>query len=522
VEGGRIVDVGTGATLRGGAGTGEPVLDLGGGFLCPGFVDAHAHVLGLGLSLTRVDLNGASSAAEARERVARAAAALDAAGSREEWIRGWGWDQNDWPGSVFPSRADLDGVSGSHPVALTRVDGHALWVNSRALAAGGITARTPDPPGGRILRDEAGEPTGVLIDEAEEPVRDAMPPLAAAAKRSAILEANDLLVRLGVTGVHDMGMSAEEVGIYRELDREERLAVRITGAVLFTDPRLEEVLSGGPDRDGAGGTFQLTMVKFYTDGALGSRGAALLAPYEDDPENAGLLLMESKELRQGLDRVRRAGFQCAVHAIGDRANRMVLDAWMARGEPEGTPPGLRLEHAQILSPPDIPRVGEMGVLASVQPTHFTSDMPWAQDRLGADRMRGAYAWRSLRVHGARLAIGSDFPIEPPNPLFGLHAAVTRAPRGTASARGWSPEERLGREEALAACTWGPAFASGDLATLGTLTPSKRADFVVLDRNLITCEPDGIPEARVRATVIDGRPVWVDPEAPFAGRLRELL
>jgi predicted amidohydrolase YtcJ len=467
----------------------------------------------LGFSLERIDLTGAATREEAVKRVARRVAARDAEGDREGWIRGWGWDQNPWPEGGFPTRHDLDRVSGAHPVALTRVDGHALWVNTKALEAGGISASLPDPPGGRILRDEDGRPAGVLIDNAEDPVRDAMPRAGASAKRRAVEAAQEVLLKLGVTGVHDMGMTGDDVALYRELARDGRLKVRIYGAVLATDPGLEDLLRRGPDRDWEGGVFKLGMVKFYTDGALGSRGAAMLAPYDDDPGNRGLLLLEPDELRRGLERARKAGFQCAVHAIGDRANRMVLDVWEGLGETgEGPVPPLRLEHAQVLAPEDLPRVGCLGVLASMQPAHCTSDMPWAGERLGPDRMEGAYAWNTLRGHGATLAFGSDFPIEPPNPFFGFHAAVTRTRRGGSGVPPGSPGECVSREEALTAFTSAPAFASGDGEHLGRLVPGAQADLLVLDRDPLACEPDAIPGTRVLATVVGGRTLWADPEA----------
>jgi predicted amidohydrolase YtcJ len=514
VEDGVVAVVGPRAALA--ARNADATVDLDGAFLCPGLVDAHTHVLGFGLSLDRADLVGAASLEETLDRVQRFAVRR-----REEgftgWIRGRGWDQNDWPVTAFPSAADLDAVTGNAPAALTRIDGHALWVNSRALALAGITADTPDPSGGRIHRDGDGRPTGILVDTAKQLVTAVIPDTDDAAKAAAIRRAVAAMAEAGLTGVHDMGMSAGDLAVYRRLNAEEALGVRIYGAISVDDPDLERVLAAGPDRDWGSGTFRLGMVKIYMDGALGSRGAALLAPYSDEPGNDGLLITSADTLRGDMERALGAGFQCAVHAIGDRANRIVLDVWEAMGEADASrvPPAVRLEHAQIVDPRDIPRVGALGVVASMQPTHCTSDMPWAPARLGRERLAGAYAWRSLIDAGALFAAGSDFPIESHDPRFGLFAAVTRRAPGSDPASAWSPEERLSREEALAAFTAAPAAAAGDGDRLGTLAPGKLADFTVFDTNLVTCDPDTILTARTLLTAVRGRPVYVNPEAPFA-------
>ncbi len=529
VEGGVVRAVGPEAEVAAAAGAGTAVTDLRGAFLCPGLVDAHCHVLGFGLALERVDLTGAASLDDALRRLA-AAPSVRAPASRAGWILGRGWDQNLWPGSGFPGRLDLDRILPEAPVSLSRVDGHALWVNSRALAEAGITRATPDPPGGRIVRDAAGEPTGILIDAAMDRVARAIPPTGSEAKARAIARSQEALAAAGLTAVHDMGMSAGDLAVYRESAAAGAIRVRVYAALGADEPRLPELLAAGPDREWGRGRFRLGMVKFYVDGALGSRGAALLEPYADDPGNSGLLLTEPAALREGLVRVARAGFQCAVHAIGDRANRVALDAWeaiLAGGawgaepppdlssvrpgpQPPGVRPGMRLEHAQILAPADLARVGRLGVLASVQPTHCTTDMAWASARLGEARLAGAYAWRTLADEGAVLAIGSDFPVEPHDPRFGLHAAVTRCRPGGTPPGGWRSGQRLGREEALAAATAAPAYASGDLARAGTLAPGKVADLSVFDTNLVTCDPAGILSARTLLTVVGGETVYRDP------------
>jgi len=522
------------------AGTpGVRAVDLHGAYLMPGLVDAHAHVQGFGLGLDRVDLVGTASLEETLERVRR-----HVVHSRESgfsgWIRGRGWDQNDWATHTFPTRGDLDRVSETYPVVLTRVDGHAFWVNSRALGLAGIDAGTPDPPGGRIHRGADGEPSGVLVDAAMDLVRAALPEVDAATKARAIRLAAGAMARAGLTGAHDMGMSASELATYRSLADAGDLGVRIYAAISSTDPELDRVLAAGPDRAWRGGCFKLGMVKFYVDGALGSRGAALLGPYSDEPDNRGLFQLPPDSLRAGMRAALAAGFQCAVHAIGDAANRAVLDAWeslsagapgaFAHPVPAAPPSGLgavparippvRIEHAQVVHPDDLARFGKLGVLASMQPTHATSDLPWAGERLGEARLRGAYAWRTVIDAGAVFAAGSDFPVESHDPRTGLYAAVTRRAVSGGPPEGWSPRERLTRTEALVAFTAAPAYASGDLDRLGTLTPGKLADFVVFDRNLATCDPERILTARTWLTVVGGRVLWADPEGPLAAPAAE--
>jgi hypothetical protein len=539
IEDSRIVAVGPRAVVSARVSPEAVRIDLGGAFVCPGLVDAHVHMIGLGRGLERVDLTGAKSL---EETLGRVRARIEERRERQDggWIQGRGWDQNDWPKMEFPSRRDLDGACGDLAVALSRVDGHALWVSTRALALAGITRDTPDPAGGRIHRDSTGVPTGILVDNAMDLVRRVIPEPGPAEDRAAILRAGNLLVQAGLTGVHDMGMRADQADLYRQMARDGELRVRVVGAILSTDPDLGEVLRRGPDRTWVGESFRLTMVKFFMDGALGSRGAALLAPYQDDPGNSGLLLVDPDSLRHEMETALDAGFQCAVHAIGDRGNRLLLDTWAsirtaradlaggfpvpaapltALGELPATRPAVRLEHAQILAPEDVARVGALGILAGMQPTHCTSDMPWAPERLGPLRMAGAYAWRSVIDAGAVLAAGSDFPVESHDPRYGLYAAVTRRQPDGTPALGWSPEERLSREEALAAFTAAPAYASGDLRDLGTLTPGKLADFVIFDRNLITCDPPEILTARTLLTAVGGRLRWIDESARFSDLAR---
>ena len=494
-----------------------------GAFICPGLVDAHAHLLSFGLQLQRVDLVGAVSLDASLSRISSVAVAMDAA-EQPGWLRGRGWDQNDWPHQVFPTAADLDRVTGDRPAVFERIDGHAVWVNSAALEKAGITRETPDPNGGKIERDDQGHPTGVLIDNAEELIWDVVPEPDRLTKKHSLRAAAQVLTAAGLTTVHDMGMNADDLAVYRELSAEEDLGLRVYAAFSATDTALNDVLADGPDEGWQGGWFRLGMVKFYLDGALGSRGAALIHPYSDDQGNRGLLVTSQEDFSSTLPRVLSSGFQAAVHAIGDRGNRMALDTWgtarAAAPDPPGVPepagsylgspqsirPQMRVEHAQIIEPGDLDRFAELQVVASMQPTHCTSDMPWAPLRLGPDRLEGAYAWRSLRQRGVLLACGSDFPVESHDPLKGIYAAVTRKPPGE-DHPGWSPHERLARQEALVTFTAAPAYVSGDLDRLGTLAPGMEADFVVWDRNLITCDPESVLDAEVIRTVIRGKTVF---------------
>ena len=522
VEAGRIQAIGS----RSAVGEGSERVDLGGSFVCPGLIDSHAHILGFGLGLDRVDLSQSRSSEEAVDLVAKDIASKANTG-HTGWIRGRGWDQNKWPGRRYPSRKDLDRVSRDFPISLTRVDGHAVWVNTRALELARIQRENPDPAGGKIHRDEAGNPTGILVDTAKGLTDAMIPEVEEETKLTAIRNAATAMAEVGLTGAHDMGMSSRELELYRQSARTGDLGVRIYGALSLDDSNLDAVLEAGPDREWQNGTFRLGMVKFFVDGALGSRGAALLEPYTDDPGNTGLLILSAEDLEQGMFRALRSGFQCAVHAIGDRAARLALDTWgtlqvksgirihrvpgstasLVGDRPPVIPP-VRLEHAQVMHPTDLLRVGELGVAASVQPVHCISDMAWVPDRLGSDRLERAYAWRSLIAGGAVLAAGSDFPVESHDPLRGIFAAVTRGSSGESAFK--KGELSLSREEAMVAFTAAPAYLSGDLHRLGTLSPGKLADFSVYDRNLMTCPPQDILNAHAILTVVEGQVRWADP------------
>lgn len=511
IRGDRVVAVGSAADVGALAGPRTRVIALHGHTVTPGLVDAHGHLHDLGIALETISLRGAGSP-EAAAAPVREAAKTRAEG---EWITGQGWDQNLWKVKEFPRHEVLDAVAPKHPVALDRIDGHALWVNAAAMRAAGIGRETPDPPGGKIVRDAAGEATGVLLDHAMALVSAKMPAEPRAVTERRILAAAAQAVSFGLTSVHEMGISDEEVAVYRDLARSGRLPLRVV-AYLAGKGRMDSLASRTPDADPEGtARFVLRGVKLFADGALGSRGAALLAPYDDDPGNSGLALAGPDELRRDAVLAAARGFQLAVHAIGDRANREVLDAFEAAGV-RGRDLRFRIEHAQVVSPADIPRFAALGVIASMQPTHATSDMPWAGARLGSERLRGAYAWRSILATGARVAFGSDFPVEEVSPLLGLYAAVTRQDAAGSPPGGFQPEQRLTLEEALHAFTVEPAWAAFAEKHRGTLAPGMVADVTVFDRMLTGDR--GLLEAKAELVLVGGevvRPVH-RPRLPHPG------
>ena len=503
VESGRIVHLGSieAAATRIGAKT--AVLDLRGRTVTPGFIDAHSHLVGLGRTLRQVNLVGAGTYDEVIART-RAFAENSSPGS---WIYGRGWDQNDWPTAEFPHHRKLSEALPDHPVWLTRVDGHAALLNRRALDELAISADLEAPPGGRIVRDASGQPTGVLIDTAMSRARERIGESASTESARAIREAADHCLALGLTTVTDMGVDQSEIDAYRRLADAGELKIR---ASLFLDGDDEDLLSRwfarGPEAAPAA-RWQVRGIKLYADGALGSRGAALIEPYGDDPGNLGLLVTGADRLEAVCRRAVASGFQVGVHAIGDRGGLVSLDA-MERcfGEPK---PGLRfrLEHAQVLRPADIERLAHLGVVASVQPTHATSDMPWAERRVGSRRIAGAYAWRKLSDAGARLALGSDFPVESADPLLGFYAAVTRQDTDGYPDGGWLPGEKLSREEALRGFTIDAAHSLFLDREIGSLEIGKRADLVVFSSDIMTVPAAEIPAIRVDLTLVDGQIVY---------------
>lgn len=492
--------------------TAERKIDGGGATLLPGLIDAHGHVSSFGAALANVDLNGAVTEAEATGRVADFIAKADVDSS--SWVRGRGWNQVLWPGKAFPTRATLDAVAPDRPVVLGRVDGHAAWVNTAALEAAGINRSTPDPVGGQIIRDSNGEPTGVLIDNAMDVVFETVGELSVEQIEADIVTALQAVAATGMTGVHDAGISAREAQAYRNLQRAGRLPIRVYAMLSVLDPANNDYLNAGP-YESHDGMLQIRSVKISADGALGSRGAALHQSYSDQPGHTGLLLLTDTDLRHHIERSAKAGFQVNVHAIGDLANTRVLDEFQRINEdPRVRALRHRVEHAQILLPSDIERFRALDVVASIQPTHATSDKNMAGDRLGEVRLEGAYAWKTLIDAGVHVAGGSDFPVEPPEPLFGLHAAVTRTDRQGNPLGGWRPHENLSREETLSLFTEWAAYAGHAEHHLGQLRPGYAADFILLRDNYFTQPANDIWRNPVLSTVVAGDVVFASDTSPL--------
>jgi predicted amidohydrolase YtcJ len=496
VRDGRIVSVGNEAEARAAAPEAK-VVDLAGAVLVPGLVDAHGHVRSLGALRRMIDCRGLS-----KEEILLRVRALSASAAKGAWIRGRSWDQNRWADTAFPTAADLEAASPRVPVVLGRVDGHALWVNGAALRAAGITKATLDPPGGRIERLKDGSPAGVLVDNAMNLVTRAIPAPGPEEIRKDILAGLEACAKAGLTGVGEAsGSSAADLAIYEALAREGKLPVRVYATV--GPDGLDAALARGPV---AVGRYTLRSVKLYADGALGSRGAALLDDYSDAPGNRGLDVTPPAGIASIAEKAFRGGFQVWTHAIGDRANRTTLDAYekgLEAVKPVDARP--RIEHAQVVAPGDAERFARLGVIASVEPTHATSDWIWAEGRLGKERVKGAYAWRTLLRAGARLAGGSDFPVESEDPLLGIYAAVTRQETNGKPPGGWHPEEGLGRAEALRLFTSDAAYAEFAEKRRGRIEPGFDADFTVLDRDLFA---PGTPaaemlKAKVVMTVVGG-------------------
>jgi predicted amidohydrolase YtcJ len=496
VKDGRILAVGS--DVSGYVGPGTRRIDARGATIIPGLIDSHVHMESLGDSLEFLDLRNVRSVAEIAELVRREAARLPAG----EWIRGRSWDQTHW-GGRFPTAQELAAAAPNHPVYLTRVDGHAAWVNPKALELTGIDRATPDPPGGKIIRDSAGAPTGVLIDRAEGLVTRKMPPITREATVRRLRAAARECARLGLTTVHDAGVGAQELAAYRELVTRGELPVRVYAMIGGPGKLWREYLARGPE---IGDRLTVRSIKLMADGALGSRGAALFEPYSDDPGNSGLLMLQRADIERVAREAVKAGFQVNTHAIGDRANRMVLEAYGAAlgGRNDRR---FRIEHAQVVAPPDFELFAKYSVIASMQATHATSDMRWAEARVGPERVKGAYAWRRFLSLGVPVPNGSDFPVEEPDPLHGFYAAITRQDRAGNPPAGWFPDQRMTREEALKSWTMVGAYAAFEEGQKGTLEPGKLADMVLLSADIMRVSPAEILKTRVKMTILGGEMVY---------------
>jgi hypothetical protein len=474
--------------------------DLQGRSVLPGLIDAHGHVMGLGMARLQADLVGADSLAAIVDRLEAQARDLP----EGAWLTGRGWDHTLW-GNEFPDAGDLDEAFPDRPVWLERVDGHAGWANSAALArATRDLSGDWQPQGGKIHRDENGRPTGILIDTAMRFVADSVPEPDESVRARALSLALEELNRVGLTGVHDMGVSRADFELYRRAAAAGELSVRI---VAFADGDAEMLAWLCDNGYWESPRLKARSVKFYADGALGSRGAALLDDYSDDPGNSGLLFHDDEALGELVDRAMDCGLQLGIHAIGDAANRQVIDALVARQAAHPDNPGRhRVEHVQVIDPVDMPRLAEHDLIASMQPMHATSDMRWAADRLGAERLEGAYAWSTLAELGVHLALGSDFPVEPADPWLGIHAAVTRQRDGLPPG-GWRPREALSVEQALRGFTIDAARAGFSEGRVGSLAAGKQADFVVVDADPFEIEASALETIDVVQTVVGGQTVF---------------
>ena len=476
-------------------------IDGEGRTLLPGLIDAHAHVAGLGFLKTSLDLTGTPSVDAAVAAIRQYAADKPTV----RWITGRGWNQVLWPVQAFPTAAHIDAVVADRPVWLRRIDGHAGWANSKALALAGIDDDTPDPVGGKILRDNNGHATGVLIDRAMDLVTAVVPPSDKVQIRAAIKAAVDTLLAEGVTGVHDAGIDIANAEVYMSMADDGELGMRIYamtgGAGEVLDAIGKPIYAYGNDR------LEIASVKLYTDGALGSRGAAMIEPYSDDPENRGLPFWTQQELDAMVEKANGMGFQVGIHAIGDLGNRMALDAFARAQDGKPSPLRNRIEHSQIVTLDDIPRFAELGVVASMQATHATSDKNMAEDRVGPERILGGYAWRRMLDAGVVLANGSDFPVELSNPFHGLYASVTRQGRDGEPDGGWYANQALTRAEALHSFTLAAAYAARQDDRLGSLEPGKWADFIIIDRDYFT-----IPAAQIDDIVV--LETWVGGEQSY--------
>jgi predicted amidohydrolase YtcJ len=505
-DAGRILAVGTPTDV--GAKVPQAThVDMAGRTVLPGLIDAHGHVFGLGQMLTQLDLSATTSLPQALAAIGDYARA----NAKAAWVRGRGWNQENWKLGRFPTAQELDGVVADRPVWLERVDGHAGWANGRALALAGITDKTPDPVGGKIVRDAAGHATGVLVDAAQAMIGKVLPQPTEQEARTMLDRALATMASVGLTSAHDAGIGVGEDRLYRDYADHGKLTARIYAMIGGTGADFDQLAKNGPLNSYGHDMYALRAVKLYADGALGSRGAALLAPYTDDPHSHGLLFHSNAEIDAMIAKAMKQGYQVNVHAIGDAGNRQILDTF-AKEIPLHHAQALRhrIEHAQVVTPADIPRFKSIGIIPSMQPTHATSDKNMAEQRIGPERMQGAYAWRTFLAQGSRIACGSDFPVEAPNPFFGIHAAVTRQDADGNPIAGWYPEQEMSLKEAFRCFTLDAAYAGHQENTLGSLERGKYADFIVVDRDLFKISPYDIHKTVVLETWVGGRRVYRKP------------
>ena len=478
-------------------------IDGQGKTLIPGIIDAHGHVSTLGYTLLTVDVRGLESA----QTVAEAVAAYAAEKPALSWVQGRGWNQVLWPDQQYPSAAVLDAQISDRPVWLERIDGHAGWANSKTLALAGITGETASPAGGEIIRDSNGQPTGVLIDNAMYLVTRVIPAPNDDEIVLALETVSKHLLSLGITSTHDAGVSSAEHRLYRQIADSGDMQIRLYGMISSTNSDIEQTLAAGHSIDEQD-IYTMRSIKVYVDGALGSRGAAMLEPYADRTSHSGLLVTSNDQLRDLFKKSIAAEFQVAIHAIGDKGNRIALDeVEYAYATVGGRHLRHRIEHSQVVHLDDIPRFKSLDVIPSMQPTHATSDMNMAEDRVGTERLKGAYAWRSFLDQGSRVVSGSDYPIELANPFHGIHAAVTRQNHDNMPLDGWIVQEAMTLKEVMRSFTVDAAWAAHQEDRLGGLTAGKWADFILLDQNIFQVEPEKLWQTQVLETWLAGERVY---------------
>ncbi|WP_296218294.1 amidohydrolase [uncultured Sphingomonas sp.] len=476
-------------------------IDMGGKTVLPGFIDAHGHVMGLGFGALSLDLSGARSLDEAKAMVA----AYARANPNRKWITGRGWNQEAWGLGRFPTAADLDSVVGDRAVWLERADGHAGWANTAAMREANVTAATASPAGGRIEKS-GNAPSGVFVDAAMQLIERAVPKPLPKERDAAFLEAQQALLSNGITAVADMGTTVDDWLSYRRMADIGAMRVRVMSYAAGVDTA-SQIGGKGPTPWLYDDRLRLGGVKIYLDGALGSRGAALKAPYADAAGEKGLSFLSDTQLQNQMSRAAMDNFQLAVHAIGDKANSQVLDAIQVLNATYGGDRRWRIEHAQIVDPNDLKSFGKYGTIASMQPTHQTGDRTMAEARLGPNRLNGAYAWKSVLDNGGKLAFGSDFPVEKPDPWAGWAAAFTRQDANGQPPGGWHPEEAVTREQAWWAFTGGAAYAGFAEKNFGNLAPGQKADFIVVDRDPLSVDAMGLRNIKVEQTWVGGEKVF---------------
>lgn len=505
VENGKIKAAGSLEDLDMSEAEGLKRMDGEGKTLLPGLIDAHTHVMGLGMRELDVDVAGIRSLEETLQKIS----VFADANSDREWILGRGWNQVLWEEDEFPTAAHLDEIISDRPVFLTRIDGHAGWANTRAMELAGITQETPDPQGGVIMRNESGDATGIFVDAAMGYIREQIPKRSDAEYERALELALQETSKYGLTSVHDARTDTYEWNLYKSFADSDRLKTRIYAMIAGTGEIFDELAASGIVESYANDLLSMRSVKISADGALGSRGAAMLEDYHDEPGNKGLLFFNQQELNEMLFKGASAGFQMNIHAIGDAANRQVLDAFEHIFDRLEDQEELRhrIEHAQIVALDDIPRFLDYNLIASMQPTHATSDMNMAEDRVGSERIKGAYAWQTFLDQGTVIAGGSDFPVEEVNPFYGLYSAVTRQDHEGMPPGGWYSEHKMSRIEALRAFTLDAAYAGHQEDVLGTLEPGKWADFILIDRDFFEVQASEIWETEVLETWVEGNKVY---------------